>query len=92
MGSYFRYIQFDLTHLESYVSSMKVCKRSVLGLTAKIFDPLGFLSPFVIQLNILFQSLCKDKAQWYIKLCGGLLVKWKTIMSELNLLDKVQIP
>ena len=80
---------FDLTHIESYVNSMKVCKRSVLGLTAKIFNPLGFLSPFVIQIKILFQSLYKEKTEWDTELCGGLLEKWKTIMCELNLLDKV---
>jgi len=32
--------KFDLAQLESYISSMQFCKRSVLRLTAKIFDPL----------------------------------------------------
>ena len=84
--------RFDLTHLESYVNSMQVCKRSVLRLTAKIFDPLGFVSPFIIQLKILFQSLCEERMEWDTELSGELLLKWKNIMSELSLLDKVQIP
>ena len=49
------------SHLGSYVGSMPITKRSVLKLTAKIFDPLGFVSPFVMQLNILFQLLCQGK-------------------------------
>ena len=53
--------RFDLTHLASHVSSESVTKGVILRLTAKIFDPLGFVSPFVIQLKILFQSLCQDK-------------------------------
>ena len=63
-----------------------------MGLTAKLFDPLGFLSSFIIQLKILFQSLCKGKIDRDTELSGDLLVKWKTILSELSLLDKVQIP
>ena len=38
-----------------------VSKQSLLRVTASIFDPLGFLSPFVIRLKILFQILCMDK-------------------------------
>ena len=84
--------QFDFAHLGSYISSVPITKRSVLKLTAKIFDPLGFVSPFVIQLKILFQMLCQDKLDWDLELSGELLKRWKTIISELNLLDKVRVP
>ena len=69
---------------------MKICKRSVLGLITKTLDPLGYKS-LDIHLKILFQSLCKDKTMWDTDLCAGLLIKWKTIMSEESLFDKVQI-
>ena len=84
--------QFEFTHLGSYVGSMPITKRSVLKLTAKIFDPLGFVSPFVIQLKILFQLLCQGKLDWDVELSGELLTRWKSIISELNLLEKVRIP
>jgi len=32
-----------------------VCKRTMLCITASIFDLLGFLSPYVIKFKILFQ-------------------------------------
>ena len=47
---------------------------SVLKLTAKIFDPLGFVSPFVIQLKILFQMLCQDKLDWDLLVIGTELI------------------
>ena len=37
--------------------------RSVLKVTAKIFDPLGFLRPFVIRLKCVFQVLCMDQTR-----------------------------
>ena len=39
-------------------------KRSVLKLSAKIFDPSGFLSVFTINLKILFLVLCTNKVDW----------------------------
>lgn len=83
--------KFDLTHLRSYVNSESVSKRMILQLTAKIFDPIGFVSLFVVQLKILFQTLCQDKLDWDAQLSGELLVKWRTIMSEISALDKVHI-
>ena len=43
---------FDLTELEIYGRSLPATKRSVLKLTAKIFDPIGFLTPFTVEMKI----------------------------------------
>ena len=45
---------FNFTQLSEYAKTMEITKRAILRLTAKIFDPLGLVSPFVIQLKILF--------------------------------------
>ena len=39
---------FDFIELTEYTCSLPANRRSLLKVTAKIFDPLGFLSPFVI--------------------------------------------
>ena len=51
-------------------------------LTAKIFDPIGFLTPFTIE--ILFQELCLERIDWDGKLQGNLLKLWKTLLEELK--------
>ncbi|PFX11054.1 hypothetical protein AWC38_SpisGene25514, partial [Stylophora pistillata] len=55
---------FDLTELYKYGSSLPAKKRSVLKLTAKIFDPIGFLTSFTVAMKILFQELFLDKIDW----------------------------
>ena len=46
------YLTFNFNELIEYANSFTANKHSLLKLTAKIFDPLGFLSPFVfIQMN-----------------------------------------
>jgi hypothetical protein len=39
-------------------------KRLVLSFIARLFDPLGFLSPFVISLKCLFQEMWKLGLEW----------------------------
>lgn len=64
---------FSFVQLSEYAKTMEITKRSVLRLTAKVFDPLGLVSPFVIQLKILFQTLCAGKLEWDTPLSGELL-------------------
>ena len=71
---------------------MPVTKRSLLKVSAKVFDPLGFLSPFVIQLKCLFQDLCAEKIDWDQELQGHWLLKWNSFLSELESLNQVKIP
>ena len=71
---------FDLTELYKYGRSLPATKRSVLKLTAKIFDPIGFLTPFTVEMKILFQELCLD------------IKTWNTLLEELKCLSNVRIP
>ena len=52
------HFKYDFTKLLQFARDMPPTKRSLLQITAKIFDPLGFLSPFVIKLKVMFQKLC----------------------------------
>ena len=49
---------FDLVDLSQQASLLPTTKRSLLRISAKMFDPLGLLSPFTIQLKVLLQELC----------------------------------
>ena len=85
-------LSFDFTEISELTASREITKRSILRLTAKLFDPLGFLSPFVIQLNILFQDLCVGEVDWDAPLSGDVLLKWKKITGDIGLLNKVAVP
>ena len=50
----FDFFQFDFKEVVDFMKSLSPIKRSVLRLSAKVFDPLGLLSPFVIGTKMLF--------------------------------------
>ena len=82
---------FEFSSLVQYARSLPATKRSVLKVTSKIFDPVGFLTPFVIKMKALFQELCVEGSEWDDKLKDGLRTKWNTILVELNTLNDLRI-
>ena len=84
--------QYDLAELIEYTQSLLITKRSVLKLSAKIFDPIGLLTPFTINMRILFQILCIEKVSWDESLEGEVLVKLKSFINNLNTLKNIQVP
>ena len=85
-------ILFDFSELSAYASSLPLSKRSVLKVTAKIFDPIGFLTPLTVEMKILFQELCIEKTNWDDELQGNFLQRWKLFLDELKYIDCYRIP
>ena len=83
---------FSFADLMAFINALPATKRSLLKVTAKIFDPLGFLNPFVVRLKILFQLLCSDRIDWDEPLQGIMLERWTSLLTELKALDNVKIP
>ena len=83
---------FQFDDLISFVNSLPPTKRSLLKVSAKLFDPLGFLSPITIGAKILFQQVCISKIDWDQSLDGEALRKWKQLPKEFQLLSQVKIP
>ena len=85
-------LQCDTADLLSYAKSLPTTKRSVLKLSAKIFDPLGLLSPFTINMKVLFQILCSKGIDWDDLLDGEILKQWMEILNDLGSLTEAKVP
>ena len=81
-------LYFNLDEVTKYSCNLPPTKRSVLRLSAKIFDPLGFLSPFIVQLKILFQRLCVNKTNWDHPLQEHTLEEWNKLVTDLRVLSQ----
>lgn len=66
-------------------------KRTVLSTVASVFDPLGFLSPFILSGKRILQDICKDGKDWDDSLDSVMEEKWLAWESELESLDQVVI-
>lgn len=85
-------LEFNFSDLANQAKSLPATKRSLLKISAKIFDPLGLLSPFTIQWKVLFQLLCNENIEWDNALSDEHLNKWNLLISELQTLNNVCVP
>ncbi|XP_024875673.1 uncharacterized protein LOC112457035 [Temnothorax curvispinosus] len=67
-------------------------KRSVLSLTVRLFDPLGWLAPVVVSAKILFQATWLRGLDWDDPLSETDALQWKTYQAELPLLEQIRVP
>jgi hypothetical protein len=63
-----------------------------LKASAKIFDPIGILSPFTVNLKILFQLLCCDRVDWDEKLDEKSLACWNSLLQGLESINSIEVP
>lgn len=66
-------------------------RRGVLSTIASIYDPLGFLSPFILQGKNILQDMCRLTAGWDTPLSGDILSRWEEWKSSLSGLTGVSI-
>ncbi|XP_065089199.1 uncharacterized protein LOC135710528 [Ochlerotatus camptorhynchus] len=71
---------------------VKVTKRYVLSQIAKLFDPLGLISPVIVLAKSIMQQLWADGLGWDETLEGELLSRWVTLHQSLVQLNEIRIP
>ncbi|KAF7649412.1 hypothetical protein LDENG_00141600 [Lucifuga dentata] len=83
---------FDLRPLLDKLMKEESTKRSVLQHSARIFDPIGFLTPFTIRVKCLLQEIWERGLSWDDELPPDLNHQWKEWCSELPLIHQITIP
>ncbi|XP_054724195.1 uncharacterized protein LOC129234242 [Uloborus diversus] len=84
-------LSLDVKSSLSNLSSLKNTKRCVLQTAAMIFDPMGFLSPFVVRIRCLMQDIWKIGADWDDELPENLTLKWRKWYGEIKDLDSLTV-
>jgi hypothetical protein len=77
-------------NVESF--SGNVTKRTVLSFIARVFDPVGWLSPVVFRLKCFMKRLWLAHLQWDDPLPMILQVEWSEFVNEFPSLSQLTIP
>ena len=71
---------FNLNELANVMTELKATKQQIVGITARLYDPLGFMSPVIIWIKMFFQKLFVHKVEWDDPLTGQLLTEWNSLI------------
>ncbi|GFW55249.1 DUF1758 domain-containing protein [Trichonephila clavipes] len=69
-----------------------ITKCSFLSQSARLFNPLGFLTPCTVSIKTFYQQLWLLKLDWDSPLPEALATKWKTIQNEFEQVCSIHIP
>lgn len=85
-------LKFDKFELELIQGKKIPTKREFLQFMMTVFDPLGFLSPIMIKLKLLYQDLWRLDIKWDCEVPNEIFYRWQTWLKETRELDFVEIP
>lgn len=69
----------------------KLTKRKFLSEASKLFDPLGWLAPVVINAKIWMQQIWLSDISWDIEVPEPIRIKWQQFRKELPMLKEIKI-
>lgn len=82
---------FETDDLVDYMKTKIDTKRGVLQTAARIFDPIGLLSPFTIRVKCLFQAMWERGISWDESLPEDLSTRWHQWCTEIPCLKTISI-
>ncbi|XP_077969292.1 uncharacterized protein LOC144423012 [Styela clava] len=85
------------TDLDKFVTKVNVkdkptTRRGMLSTMSQIFDPIGFLQPFILPMKKILQKLCKQDLGWDDEIPDGEKACWMNWLQDLPHLESVSIP
>ena len=66
-------------------------RRGILSIASSVYDPLGFVAPFILSAKLILQELCKKKMSWDEEINGSELRRWKGWLADLPKLSEVVV-
>ena len=66
-------------------------RRGILSIVSSVYDPLGFVAPFILNAKLILQDLCRKKLDWDDVIPEDIMRRWQAWLQELPKLEQVAI-
>ena len=83
--------ELEISDLAKIALELPATKRNILKILAIFYDPLGLVSPIVLQSKLIYHSLCKEKINWDIIVPESIRNVWDKFVETLRHSEKIVI-
>ncbi len=73
------------------VKDRPLTRRGILSVVSSVFDPLGFVAPFILQAKQILQDLCRMKLGWDELIPEKFQARWQSWLQDLPKLEELAI-
>ena len=85
-------IESDTLQFRIVIEDKPFTRRGVLSIISSIFDPLGLVSPYLLDGKKLLQEVCSSGASWDEPIPDSLLCRWRRWLTLIVNLNNLTIP
>ncbi|XP_055714801.1 uncharacterized protein LOC129808920 [Phlebotomus papatasi] len=78
--------------VQEIIEDQPITKRLILSTIARIFDPIGLISPLITKAKLIFQSTWEVSTTWDQPVPDDLSLEWKIFVEDLPLIQYLRIP
>ena len=79
------------TKFKHLVETKPVTRRGILAIVSSLFDPLGFIAPYLMKAKLLLQDLCRKKLGWDTEIAEQDRIQWFLWLEDLPKLENLQV-
>ncbi|XP_050512839.1 uncharacterized protein LOC126888536 [Diabrotica virgifera virgifera] len=84
--------QRDVLNYRLTTPDKNCTKRKILSLTAKCYDPIGLIAPFILHLKLMIRELWQLKLGWDDSPPDTIKKSWKKVCNEWQDFSKFEVP
>ena len=84
-------VESDSFQFRIILKDQPLTRRGILSTVSSVYDPLGFLAPFILTGKLILQEMCREGMDWDEPLPELLRPKWEQWRSDLPSLTELKI-
>jgi len=86
------HVELDTFTFQAQTTPQPNTCRGIMSAVTSVYDPVGFISPFVLEGKAVLQEMCRRGVSWDDPVSDELLPRWESWKADLSNLGMIQIP
>lgn len=81
----------DVLTFRVAVKNQAPTRQTILSIVSSIYDPLGFISPFILKAKQILQRLCHERCGWDEMIPVEMMKPWQRCLAEVDRLSRFEV-